>query len=106
LSAGQSYINHSPIFGSGNNLTLGLFYRLNEHWQFQGQENFEATTGKLLNQQYSLYRDLDSWQLAATYSESEFNGKADNSIYFTLTLKAFPQYQLHTPNLAAGSVSP
>jgi LPS-assembly protein len=99
LTTGSSYINHSPIFGSSNSISLGLFYRLNEHWQFQGQENFEATTGRLINQQYTVFRDLDSWQLALSYSDSEFNGKNDEAFFFTLTLKAFPQYQLHTPRL-------
>lgn len=99
LTVGTSYINHSPIFASGNSLYLGLFYRMNEHWQFHGQENFEATTGRLLNQQYTITRDLDSWQLALSYADSGFNGTSDRSIFFTLTLKAFPQYQLHTPNL-------
>jgi LPS-assembly protein len=99
LTTGDSYINHSPIFASGNDVIFGFFYRMNEHWQFQGQEDFEATTGRPINQQVTVYRDLDSWQLSLSLADTEFNGQNDRSIFMTLTLKAFPQYQLHTPRL-------
>lgn len=99
LTAGDAYINHSPIFGDSNQATIDLFYRINEHWQFEGQEQFEAATGRLQLQQYTIYRDLDAWQLALTYSDSEYNGQGNQTIFFSLTLKAFPQYQLHTPRL-------
>ena len=96
---GDHYINHSPIFGDSNQATLDLFYRINEHWQFEGQEQFEAETGRLQLQQYTIYRDLDAWQLGLTYSDSELNNQSDHSIYFSLTLKAFPKYQIHSPHL-------
>ena len=99
LTVGQHYINHSPIFPDSNNGTLDLFYRLNEHWQLEAQEQFEATTGHLQLQQYTVYRDLDAWLLALTFSDSEENNKGDQSVFFSLTLKAFPEYQIHTPRL-------
>jgi LPS-assembly protein len=97
---GDHYINHSPVFANSNAVALDLFYRINEHWQFESQQQFEAQTGRLQLQQYTLYRDLDSWQLAMTYASSEIsNGHNDQSIFFSLTLKAFPQYKLSTPHL-------
>ncbi len=100
MTIGDYYLNHSPIFEDSHNEGLDLFYRMNEHWQFEGKEQFEATNGHLQLQQYTVYRDLDAWQLALTYSSAEItNGHNDQSIYFSLTLKAFPQYQLHTPRL-------
>jgi LPS-assembly protein len=99
LTVGDHYINHSPIFDDGNQVSLDLFYRINEHWQFEGQEQFEGTTGHLQLQQYTIYRDLDAWQLGMTYSDSELNNQSDHTIYFTLTLKAFPKYEIHTPGL-------
>jgi LPS-assembly protein len=99
-TVGSSYINHSPIFPDGNNAVLDLFYRMNEHWQFEGQEQFEATNGRLQYQQYTIYRDLDAWQIALTYSDAEINnGQSDHSVFFSFTLKALPQYSLHTPQL-------
>ena len=99
LTFGENYINHSPIFSDSNQVSLDLFYRINEHWQFEGQEQFEAETGHLQLQQYTIYRDLDAWQLGMTFSDSEYNNQDNRSVYFSLTLKAFPKYQLHTPGL-------
>ena len=99
FTAGTYYLNHSPIFGDGNQISLNVFYRLNEHWQFRAQEQFEATTGRLQLQEYTVYRDLDAWQLAMTYSDSELNNVGNQTVYFSLTLKAFPKYQIHTPRL-------
>ncbi|MCE0484444.1 MAG: hypothetical protein LV479_09425 [Methylacidiphilales bacterium] len=99
LTLGEHYINHSPIFVNSNNAVLDVFYRMNEHWQFEGQEQFEAETGRLQMQRYTIYRDLDAWQMALTYSDSELNGESDHTVFFSLTLKAFPKYELHTPRL-------
>jgi LPS-assembly protein len=99
LSFGDAYLNHSQIFGDSNQLSLQLFYRLNEHWQFQAQEQVDAIKGHVQLQQYTVYRDLDAWQLAMTYADSEYNGQGDHTIYFSLTLKAFPKYTIHTPSL-------
>jgi LPS-assembly protein len=99
MTLGESYINHSPIFPDNNQANLDLFYRLNEHWQFEVQEQIDATDLREQLQEYTVYRDLDAWQLALTYSDSELNNKGNETIYFSLTLKAFPDYQLHTPRL-------
>lgn len=100
INVGDHYLNHSAIFNNSHNTSLSLFYRMNEHWQFEGQEQFEATTGHLQLQQYTIYRDLDSWQMAVTFSDAEINNGHDNAtIFFSFTLKALPQYQLRTPRL-------
>jgi len=73
---------------------------MNENYQFEAQEQFSATADRLQLQQYTIYRDLDAWQVSATFSDSEIStGHNEESIYFALTLKALPEYQLHTPNL-------
>jgi LPS-assembly protein len=98
-SIGDNLINHSQVFQSGNDASLELFYRLNEHWQFETQHQFDVNNQRLQLQQYTVYRDLDAWKLALTLADGEENGKGDESIFFTLTLKAFPQYNLHSPHL-------
>jgi LPS-assembly protein len=98
-SIGDNLINHSQVFQTGNDASLELFYRLNEHWQFETQHQFDVTNQRLQLQQYTVYRDLDAWKLALTLADGEGNGKGDESIFFTLTLKAFPQYNLHSPHL-------
>jgi len=100
IGVGDNYINHSPIFQDSNDASLSLFYRINEHWQLETQHQVEATSGHLQLQQYTIYRDLDAWKLALTASDAQDeNGKGDQAVFFSLTLKAFPQYNLHTPNL-------
>ena len=88
-----------PVFQSGNDATLAFFYRMNEHWQFETQHQFDVNNQRLQLQQYTIYRDLDAWKLALTFADGEENGKGDESVFFTLTLKAFPQYNLHSPHL-------
>jgi len=99
LTLGDHYLDNSPFFQNGNTVSLDLFYRMNEHWQFEAQEQVKTASGGLQLQQYTVYRDLDAWQLGLTYSESEYNGINDRSIYFSLTLKAFPKEVLNTPRL-------
>jgi LPS-assembly protein len=99
ITIGDSYLNHSQVFQSGNQGSLQFFYRMNEHWQFETQHQIDAQSGRLQLQQYTVYRDLDSWKLALTLADTEENGKDQESIFFTLTLKAFPQYNLHSPRL-------
>jgi len=99
LNFGDDYINHSSIFNDDNQANLSLFYRMNEHWQVEAKEQINATTGHQQLQSYTIYRDLDAWQLSLTYSDSELNGTSNHTVYFSLTLKAFPKYSLHTPQL-------
>ena len=100
MTVGFHSINNSPIFHDNNSASIDAFYRMNEHYQFEAQEQFQGTSGRLQLQQYTVYRDLDAWQLAMTFSDSEIsNGHNEQAVYFSLTLKALPQYQLHTPNL-------
>ena len=99
VTIGDNLINHSQVFQSGNDATLDFFYRMNEHWQFETQHQFNVNNDRLQLQQYTIYRDLDAWKLALTYADSEENGKGIQSVFFTLTLKAFPQYNLHSPHL-------
>jgi LPS-assembly protein len=101
ITVGENYLNHSEVFPDGHTATVSLFYRLNEHWQIETVHSFEATTGHLQEQQYTIYRDMDAWKLALTASDTDDqgNGKGDEAIFFSLTLKAFPNYNLHTPHL-------
>jgi LPS-assembly protein len=100
LTVGYHSISHSPVFGDNSSASLDAFYRLNEHYQVEAQEQFQGTDGHLQLQQYTIYRDLDAWQLAMTLSQAEISdGHSEESVYFSLTLKALPQYSLHTPNL-------
>jgi len=100
VSVGNRYIEDSVLFPNSNQYYLNLFYRMNEHWQFSSKYNFEATTGQLQEQDYTIYRDLESWQVAANFTERKVNnGVNETAIYFTFTLKALPNAQITTNSL-------
>jgi len=88
-------VTPSPTaLGLGNNvLSSVVFYRLNENWGFRMAHYFEARTGTLQEQSYSLYRDLRSWTAALTFRVMQnITGPADYTVAFTFSLKAFPHY--------------
>ena len=74
-----------------NNVYIKNFWRMNEHWQFQTLHAFDTNDNHLSEQDYTIYRDLSSWQVALTFSErNNRNGEKDQSVYLSFTLKAFP----------------
>lgn len=88
-------VTPSPTaLGLGNDvLSSIIFYRLNENWGFRMGHYFEARTGTLQEQSYSIYRDLRSWTAALTFRVLQnIVGPADYTVGFTFSLKAFPHY--------------
>ena len=88
-------ISPSPLaLGPGNNvLSSTMFFRLNENWGFRMAHYFEARTGQLQEQSYSIYRDLRSWTAALSFRvlQNVF-GPDDYTVAFSFSLKAFPHY--------------
>ncbi len=92
---GLRVLQNSLLYDDSNLIYFSNFYRLNEHWQFENNLTFETDDGKLQEQSYRIYRDMSSWQLAMTLANRDNrNGKNETSVYFTLTLKAFPSQRL------------
>jgi lipopolysaccharide assembly outer membrane protein LptD (OstA) len=96
---GQFYLRSdmtgSPTaLGEGNNLfTSTLLLRLNENWGFRASQMFEAQTGTMQEQSYTIYRDLRSWTAALTVRMRNGNGSPnDTTVAFTFSLKAAPRY--------------
>lgn len=79
-------------YGRGNNLfSSSLQYRLNENWGFRAVHWFEARSGTLQEQAYSVYRDMRSWTGALTLKVRNSQGRPqDVTVAFTFWLKAFP----------------
>jgi LPS-assembly protein len=82
--------------GAGNNLfTSTFFYRVNENWALRARHVFEARTGRMEEQSYSLYRDLRSWTTALTFRVLDNGtGPQDFSVALTFSLKAHPRFAL------------
>ena len=96
-SIGHLYLRSGPIFGpTGDNLFTSIFfYRLNENWGTRVAHYFDANTGTLQEQDYTIYRDLRSWTAALTFRalNNLSNGK-DYTIAFTFSFKSFPRFGL------------
>jgi LPS-assembly protein len=88
--------NSATALGEGNNLIMStIFYRLNEDWGFRASHYFEARTGIMQEQAYTVYRDLRSWTTALTFRLRENpTGPDDLSVAITFSLKAFPRMGL------------
>jgi lipopolysaccharide assembly outer membrane protein LptD (OstA) len=111
---GQFYVRDdltlSPTaLGEGDNLFFSSFYyKFNENWGARLSHRFEAVTGKLEEQEYTIYRDLRSWTAALTFRVNEnISGHRDFGVGFTFSLKALPRFGLGAdavhPSILLGS---
>ncbi len=68
-----------------------FFYRLNDNWGVRLQHNFDAVTGRLQSQFYTLYRDLRSWTMSLTFHvENDLGSPVSYGVSYQLSLKASP----------------
>jgi LPS-assembly protein len=114
LSASYYYLmNNDPEFQTfagqslpGHNLiSFDLYYRMNENWAARVSEQFEAQSGTMQQQLYSIYRDLRSWTSALTIRMTQGAGQpTDLSVVVTFSLKAFPRYSLNRDNDRPGAL--
>jgi lipopolysaccharide assembly outer membrane protein LptD (OstA) len=96
LSVGQFFLRDNTVFGTGNDLfNATFFYRLNENWGARIAESFDAKSGTLEEQDYTIYRDLRSWTAALTFRalDNQQNGH-DYAVAVTFSFKAFPRFSL------------
>jgi LPS-assembly protein len=92
LSVGHRYLNDNPFFLDSSLFLVGGYYRINDNWGVGVQEQYEATTGLLEQQRYSIYRDLSSWVASLGGVIRDNKGVKEYGVLFTLTLKAFPKF--------------
>ena len=98
-SLGHFYLHTDDLssqtgLGEGNALIMSTIYlRLNEDWGFRTSHYYDARSGTLEEQAYTIFRDLRSWTAALTFHVRENpEGPQDLSVTFTFSLKAFPHY--------------
>ncbi len=92
LDVGHRYLNGNPFFDNSSLFLVGGYYRINDNWGLGAQEQYEATTGILEQQRYSIYRDLSSWVASFGGVIRDNSGVREYGVIFTLTLKAFPKF--------------
>ena len=96
---GQYYLRQdlsgSPTaLGNGDNqFTSNFLLRFNENWGLRAAQIFDARTGTIQDQFYSVYRDMRSWTAALTLRKRTNTGEPnDITVAFTFSLKASPRY--------------
>jgi LPS-assembly protein len=91
LNVAHRYLNGNPFFQDSSLFVFGGYCRLNDNWGVGVQEQYEAQTGLLEEQRYSVYRDLSSWVASFGGIIRDNNGVKEYGLLFTVTLKAFPK---------------
>jgi LPS-assembly protein len=92
LSVGHRYLNDNPFFADSSLFVVAGYYRLNDNWGIGAQEQYEAITGVLEEQRYSIYRDLTNWVASVGGVIRDNAGVKEYGVLFTFTLKAFPKF--------------
>jgi lipopolysaccharide export system protein LptA len=92
LAVAHRYLNGNPFFQDSSLFVVGGYYRLNDNWGLGVQEQYEAQTGLLQEQRYSVYRDLTSWVASFGGVIRDNSGVKEYGLLFTITLKAFPKF--------------
>jgi len=92
LNVAHRYLNGNPFFQDSSLFVVGGYCRLNDNWGVGVQEQYEATTGLLEEQRYSIYRDLSSWVASFGGVIRDNSGVKEYGLLFTVTLKAFPKF--------------
>jgi LPS-assembly protein len=93
---GDWYLHPGFVDAGDDVITSTLFYRLNENWGLRATHYFNAETGKLQEQYYSVYRDIRSWTAALTFRLIDNGGgqPVDYGVAFSISLKADPRYHV------------
>lgn len=92
VSLTHRYLNENPFFPNSSVYVIGGYYRLNDNWGFGVTEQYEATTGVLEQQRYSIYRDLTSWVASVGAVVRDNGGVKEYGVLLTFTLKALPKF--------------
>lgn len=93
---GHWYLHDGFVDSGDDVITSTLFYRLSDNWGIRATHYFNAETGHLQEQYYTLYRDMRSWTAAVTFRLIDNGGgqPVDYGFAFSLSLKAYPRYHV------------
>jgi hypothetical protein len=89
---GHWYSRNGFLDTGANFITSTIFYRLNDNWGLRAEHDFDAQSGRLQGQFYSVYRDFRNWTGALTFRAQDNGvGPTDYTVAFTFSLKANPR---------------
>jgi lipopolysaccharide assembly outer membrane protein LptD (OstA) len=79
----------SPV--ENNFITSTFYFRVDDNWGLRAAHTFNAETGTLQEQAYTIFRDMRSWTAAITFRAQANSGiPTDFTVAFSLSLKAVP----------------
>jgi LPS-assembly protein len=78
-----------------NYISSTAFFRVNDNWGLRAAHIFNATDGRLQEQDYTVMRDLRSWTASLTFRvQNNAGSSADFTVAFAFSLKAVPSTRL------------
>ncbi len=94
LSLGFShrFLNENPFFQNSSLYLMSAYYRFNDHWGAGASARYEASTGFIEEQSYTVYRDLTSWIASLGTVIRNNGGIKEYGVLLTFTLKALPKF--------------
>jgi LPS-assembly protein len=111
FSLSHRFLNENPFFVNSSLYTLGAYARLNDHWAIGGAARYEAISGLVEEQRYTLYRDLTSWVASLGAVVRNNGGVKEYGVLLNFTLKALPKvsfdlnYDPGAPQGEAGGIA-
>lgn len=95
LNFEHRFLNENPFFTNSSLYTAGLYYRINDHWAAGAYARYEASTGFLEEQRYTIYRDLTSWVASLGGVIRNNGGVKEYGVLLTFTIKALPKFNFN-----------
>ena len=95
LSFEHRFMNENPFFPNSSLYTAALYYRINDHWAAGAYARYEASTGFLEEQRYTIYRDLTSWVASLGGIIRNNGGIKEYGVLLTFTVKALPKFNFN-----------
>ncbi len=92
LFLGHRFLTENPFFPDSSLYTFGGYWRINDNWGVGAFERYEANTGFLEEQRYSVHRDLTSWVASLTAVIRNNGSIKEYGVLLTFTLKALPKF--------------
>jgi lipopolysaccharide assembly outer membrane protein LptD (OstA) len=90
------YLRSGFIGPNENNFIASTFFlRVNDNWGLRATHSFNAESGRLQEQTYTVYRDLRSWTAALSFRVEDNAGSSpDFTVAFSFSLKANPSVRV------------
>ena len=95
LNFEHRFLNENPFFPNSSLYTAGVYYRINDHWAAGAWARYEASTGFVEEQRYTIYRDLTSWVASLGGVVRNNGGIKEYGVLLTFTVKALPKFNFN-----------